>query len=103
MPCILDGILFLLDYIWFNINKISGGGSPRVTVRGYAFSRVTNSRVEFFTMTIDTDVENTDEITLPHPFVIGEQSVITFEAETTTNDTIVSLRFSGEERRGIDA
>lgn len=89
------GKTFLTDWLIININKISGGGSPRVTIKGYSYSRVVDTTYEVFRKTIDTAVENTVELTPSQPFVIGGQEVLYFTADTNTNNTVVSMRFSG--------
>lgn len=88
---------FLADWLFFNINKISGGASPVVTIRGYSYSRVIATTFEVFKITIDTDVENTVELNPSQPFVIGGQEVLYFTAESNQNNTIVRGRFSGVE------
>lgn len=89
----------LTDWLYININKLSGGASPVVTIKGYSYSRVTDTRYEVFRETIDTSVENTIELTPSQPFVIGGREVLYFTAETDTNNTVVNLRFSGIEER----
>jgi hypothetical protein len=46
---------------------------------------------------VDTDVENNIAIPTPIPFAIPEQSLLYFTASTNTNNTVVNLRFAGEE------
>lgn len=90
----------LLDWLWINIRKLSGGGgSPRVTIRGFSYSRVTDTFYEIFDFDIDTDVENTTELNPSQPFILTGREVIYFTAETSTNNTSVRLRFSGIEER----
>lgn len=89
----------LLDWLWVNIRKLSGGSAPRVTVRGYSYSRVTDTAYEIFDYDVDTSVDNTVSLNPSQPFVVGGREVIYFVAETNTNDTSVRLRFSGIEER----
>lgn len=89
----------LLDWLWVNIRKLSGGSAPRVTIRGYSYSRVTETAYEIFDYDVDTGVDNTVELTPSQPFAVGGREVLYFTAETNTNDTSVRLRFSGIEER----
>jgi len=84
----------LVDWMWININKISGGGSPRVTVKGWVYSPVSNGKYEVFRMTIDTGVENTVELTPAHPFVLNAGDVFYLEANSNTANTVANARFS---------
>lgn len=88
---------FLASWLWFNALKISGGGgSPRVDIYGYSYSRVTGATYEIFRGKIDTSVENTLEISSNEPFVLGGREVLYFVAETDVNNTEVICRFSGK-------
>ena len=84
----------IAKYLWFNINKISGGGSPRVTVKGYVYNRQFGIRFEVFRETIDTGVENTVSINEPVGFKLSPTDILYFTADTNTNDTAVGVRFS---------
>jgi len=89
---------FFAEWLLINCRKLSGaGGSPRVTIRGYSWSRFTLTRYEIFRYEIDTSVENTLEIAPPAPFTVGGREVLYFTAETNTNNTVVNLRFTGVE------
>jgi hypothetical protein len=94
---------FLADWLTLNVNKVSGGGSPRVTLKGWVKSFVSNAKYEVFRYTLDTTVENHVDIAPTQPFVIGEKSILWFEATTDTNNTTVAMRFSGIEFRDVDA
>lgn len=87
---------FLATWLFINVNKISGGASPVVTVKGWVYSDVSGGKYEVFRETIDTSVENTIELVPSEPFVIGEKSVLWFEATTNSDNTIANCRFSGE-------
>jgi len=89
----------LTEWLFVNVRKLSGGGSPRVTIRGYSYSRVTDTTYEIFDYDIDTAVENSLELSPKSPFVVGGREVFYFTAETDTNNTSVRLRFSGIEER----
>ena len=86
---------FLMDDLWVNANKISGGGTPVVTIKGYAYARVTSALYEVFRKTMDTGVENTFHYNNGEPFIIAQNQILYFTATTNVNDTAVSLRFSG--------
>lgn len=86
---------FLADWLVTNVNKLSGGSTPRVTIKGYSYSRVVNCVYEIYRETIDTNVVNNHQLNPSQPFVIGGQEVLYFTAETDTNNTVVTMRFSG--------
>lgn len=94
---------FLADWLLINCTKLAGGASPRVTIKGWVQSYVSNGKYEVFRYNMDTSVENSVELSPAQPFIIGEKSVFWLEATTNTNDTIVSARFSGIEVRDVDA
>jgi hypothetical protein len=87
---------FLLDFLNLSSIKISGGGGqPEIIVHGYSYSRVTNTRYEVVRLKMDTQRENNIDILYKNPIAFGGREVIYFTAETDTNNTSVSLRFSG--------
>lgn len=94
---------FLASWLRFNVNKIAGGGSPRVTLRGIVYSAINNGYQEVYSETIDTSVENFANLPTPEPFVVTEQTILFFVASTDTNNTIVTGRFSGKLVRDVDA
>jgi hypothetical protein len=94
---------FLADFLAVGAEKTGGGSSPKVRLKGWVFSDVSNAKYLVFNLLIDTSVENTHEINPSQPFVIGEKSILYFEATTDTNDTFVSCRFSGILFRDVDA
>lgn len=83
----------LLDWLVINCNKLSGS-SPKVTIRGWVVSQVSGSRYEVFRHLLDTSIRNTIEYRPSQPFIVGEKSLIYFEASTDTNNTVITLRFS---------
>lgn len=89
----------LVDYIDLSVLKLSGGGAPRVTIRMYSWSRVTETLYEVFRKVIDTNVENNLSINFGEPFVFTGREVVFITAETTVNNTVVNARFSGIETR----
>ena len=87
-----DGVA---KYLYFNINKISGGGGdPKVTVKAYVFNRQFQIKFEVFRSTIDTSVENTVFIDEPIGFKLSPTDVLYLVADTDTNNTVVTARFS---------
>ena len=86
-----DGVA---KFIKININKLSGGGSPRVEIKGYVFNRQFQVRYEIFRISIDTSSENTIMLTDPVGFRLSPTDVLYFIADTDTNNTVVNLRFS---------
>jgi hypothetical protein len=81
-------------YLWINANKLSGGGSPRITIKGYVFNRTYETRFEVFRCTIDTSSESFVSLSEPNGFVLSPRDVLYFVADTDTNNSIVNLRFS---------
>lgn len=90
--------VFLTDWLLLNAIKLTGGGgSPEITFKAYSWSRVTNTRYEVYRHAIDVQRENSVPILPSQPFVISGREVLYFVAETDTNNTQASLRFSGIE------
>lgn len=92
-----SGYTFLTSNLHINIVKLSGGGLPTVTIRGYVYSPVANANIQIFKAKVDTQIENTVNIDATETFPVTESSVLYFTAETDTNNTSVDLRFSGKE------
>lgn len=90
---------FLADSLFLNVNKLSGGTAPRLTIRGYVYSSVSTAVYEVFREDVDTSIENTIIYNPSQPFIIGEKSILYFTADTNTNNTVVNIRFSGIESR----
>ena len=87
---------FLLSDIVINALKLSGGGgSPRIIVKCFSYSRVTETTYEVFRKNIDTSLENTLTVNFKIPLVFTGREVIYFTAGTDVNNTEVSGRFTG--------
>ena len=86
---------FLAKWLYLNAIKSSGGGNPEVTFYGYVYSEVVDSTFEVYRDTIDTSLEENIQLKPDIPFIIGETSILWFEAETTANNTSVRGRLSG--------
>jgi len=93
----------LADYLKLNAEKTSGGASPKVRFKGWVFSAVSNAKYLVLNTLMDTAAENSQHVVPSQPFIVGEKSVLYFEATTDTNDTYVSCRFSGVLIRDVDA
>lgn len=89
---------FLADFIRFNVNKLSGGGSPRVTLKGLVYSAVNQGIQEVWQETIDTSQDHFIDLHPDEPFPITEKTILYFTAETDTNNTVVYGRFAGKLR-----
>jgi hypothetical protein len=98
-----DNHTLLADFLSINAEKTGAGSSPKVRVKGWVYSAVSNAKYLVYNTLIDTASENNKNINPSQPFVIGERSCLWFEATTDANDTFVSCRFSGIEIRDVDA
>lgn len=87
---------FLATWLYLNVIKSSGGGNPVVTFKGYVYSNVVDSEFEIFRDGVDSGAEQHLQLMPAEPFVIGEKSILWFEAETNANNTSVRGRFSGK-------
>lgn len=82
------------SFLFANVNKI-GGGSPKVTIKGWVHNRTVDTKFEVFRYIMDTSVENNFNIVEPVGFKLSAGDVIYFTADTDTNNsTVSSLRFS---------
>ena len=81
-------------FLWLNINKTSGGATPKVKIKAYVFNRAVQTRFEVFRVNVDTSAENTVDISEPVGFKLSPSDVLYFIADTDTNNTEVTLRFS---------
>jgi len=95
---------FLATWLYLSGLKSSGGGSTaKITFYGYVYSEVVGSQFEVFRDEIDLSVETHLNIKPAEPFVIGECSILWFEASTDTNNVGVNGRFSGKLIRDANA
>jgi len=86
---------FLVDFFIGNCEKTGGGASPKVRFKGWVYSAVSNSKYLILNKLVDTSSTGGFEFRPSQPFVIGERSLLYYEATTDANDTFVSLMFSG--------
>lgn len=89
---------FLATWLYLNVIKTSGGGSPDVTFKGFVYSGVVDSEFEIYRDSVDLSGsgDNIIQLSPGEPFVIGEKSILWFEADTSANNTSVRGRFSGK-------
>ena len=93
----------LMDWLFLNAVKTGGGGNPLVTIKCWVTSLVSGSRYEVFRTNLDTQRGDHQELRPMQPFIIGEKSLVEFEATTDTVNTSVSLRYSYIQVRDKDA
>lgn len=87
-----NGYDALINELFVNVLKTSGGAAPRVTVFGYAYNRFSQTKYELFRIQIDTSVENTFVVEKTQPLVLTSQDVFWMEATTNQNDTAINAR-----------
>lgn len=92
----------LMDWLYITLVKNSGGTQPELTVKCWVTSAVSGSKYEVFRDYIQGAFENHTEIRPSQPFVVGEKSIVDFQATTDQNNTEVSVRFSLIEARTKD-
>ena len=92
----------LLDWVTLTTLKQSGA-NPVVTLKGWTYSAVTNTKCEKLDISIDTSIENRASLLPPLPVVIGEQTAFWLEATTDKADTIVNARFGLVQYKDVDA
>lgn len=90
-----EGYQFNADWLWGEIVKSSGGGSPKGSILGYVFSEVVDSQFEIFRKTLDTTVNTSFELNPKQPFTVGEKSILWFDGQADQNNTEFRCRFSG--------
>jgi hypothetical protein len=93
----------LAEWLTINVVRFGSGTEPKITVKGWVFSAVSNTKFEVMRQSIDVGIENHMELSPALPFAIGEKSVFWLEVTTDRADTVVSGRFSLIEHRDIDA
>lgn len=92
---------FLIDYVFVNARKDSGGGSPKVTFKLWSYSRVTNASYEIGRFEIDTASENSQAHDWKQPLLVGGREVVYLTATTDRDNTPVSGRIVGIEERVV--
>lgn len=97
------GHQFLAEWLRINTLKQGGGNAPKVTVKFWVFSAISNGKQEVYKVDIDTSVTNDISENPLIPFPLTEQTVCWLEATTDRADTIVNARLSGELIRDASA
>lgn len=85
----------LIDWVYINAIKLAGGSSPKISIKVYSWSRVTQTRYEIGHDKIDTSVTNTLDLKQKNPFPIGGREVVYLTAKSDTNGAEVETRLSG--------
>jgi hypothetical protein len=93
----------LLDWLYITLVKNAGGTQPKLIVKTWVTSALSNAKYEVFRDYLNGSVENHTELLPSQPFIVGEKSLIEFQCTTDVNDTEVSCRFSLIEVRDVDA
>lgn len=90
----------LLRRLVCNVLKISGGGSPRVTLKLWVWNPgVTNARYLIRRIKIDTGVSNDIRRDFDPPLSLSPTDVVWVQATTDTNNTVVDAEFDLVEYR----
>lgn len=87
---------FLAEWLRFNALKLAGGGNPEITFRFWVYSDVNTAEQLVYEEALDVQTGNFVDVHPPLPFTIGEKSICWCTANTDSNDTSVTGRFSGE-------
>ncbi len=91
---------FDLKGIEINCLRLSGGGSPVVTIYLRSWSRVTGTMYRIFSRRLDTAIKNDLSLNFGDaPLQIGGNEVIYAEALTDLSNTFVNGRIYGIERK----
>jgi hypothetical protein len=83
----------LMDWLYITLVKNAGGTQPKVTIKCFVTSLVSGARYEVFRDYLNGSVENRTELTPSQPFVVGERSLIEFNATHDVDNTEISCRF----------
>lgn len=97
-----EGHQALAEWITVDVVRFAGGTQPVVTLKGWVFSAVSNSKYEVVRVYIDSSISNSITIAPPSPFPIGESSTFWLEATTSENNTEVAARITLKEIRNSD-
>lgn len=88
------GHVGLMDWLWINAVKTSGGNSPILTTKVWVTSLVSGSKYEVFRDNLDVGLSNHADVRPSQPFVVGEKSLVEVQVTTDKDNTAVSARFS---------
>jgi len=81
-------------FLWINVGKGSGGGNPKVVVKGYVWNRTVATKFEVFRALVNTATEQTISINEPIGFNLSPADVLYWVADTDTGGAQVEIRFS---------
>ena len=84
----------LIRFMRVTVDRSSGGGSPRVQVKGFAYNRGVDTKYEVFRDTINTSIRQGFELEDPIGFKLNATDVFWLEASTSANNTEIDVRFS---------
>jgi hypothetical protein len=93
---------FLSSFTRMSIVKASGGGNPRVQFRGWVYDSETNAIREIFLEDVDTQISEVLHVDPHEPFLIGEKSILWYDALSSAANTAVKGRFSGKLVEDVD-
>lgn len=83
----------LMKWLLLSANKLSGS-SPKVTFKGYVYSRIVDTYFEIFRHTMDTQSEVELDLADPTNFPLSPRDVLYFVMDTDQNSTVAECRFS---------
>ena len=87
-----------LEFLMVSAIRLAGGGAqPEINVKGWSYSRVTDTVYAVIDLQMDLAIENNLVINYTNPVVFTGREVIYFTCSTDTDNTKVSMRFSGAE------
>ncbi len=93
----------LMEWLTLNVNRTGGGADPVVSLVGWVYSAVSNTKYEVVRFVLDSNLESHVELTPPLPFPIGESSCFWIEVTSDKAATVANARFSLIDVRDADA
>lgn len=81
--------------LFANVNKLAGGSTPKMLIKGWVHSRTVDTKFEVFRYLMDTATESHITLNEPIGFKLSAGDILYFTADTdTSNATVSSFRFS---------
>jgi hypothetical protein len=97
-----DNTIAIGKYVWINVGNGSGGGNPKVNIRGRVYNRkVTQTFYTVFRAIVNTNTEQTFQFDESVGFRLDPTDVIIFEADTDTNGAEINIRFGVNEYANV--
>lgn len=93
----------LATWLRFTAKRFGSGTEPVITLIGWVYSPLTDTKYEVAREIIDASVETHADLLPPDPVVFTEQDVFWVEAETTRDSTQVIGRLTLKTARDVDA